>query len=165
MTVKRRFRLSAIVDDQYLEMDVPLVDELLAKLRAGEISGEVVIYPENGDFPRATIDWHPGHGFVLLCFGGETSEGHFLTRGRVTGRPSVEIVLGGQAMEKWPPELFVSRELAADGLRFFLETGQRKPGLGWARVDEFPREVVWEGRAGRSAWEDRRRRDGVGSGT
>lgn len=164
MTVKRRFRLSAIVGNQYPEMDVPPVDELLAKLQAGEMSGEAVIYPESGDFPRATIDWHAGHGFVLLCFDGETSRGYFLTRGRVTSRPSVPIVLGGQAMEKWPPELFVPEELAADGLHFFLETGQRKPGLGWARVDEFPREVVWEGRAERSAWEDRQRRHVNGRG-
>lgn len=64
-------------------------------------------------------------------------------------------------MEKWPPELFVPEELAADGLRFFLDTGQRKPDLGWARIDGFPREVVWEGRAARSAWEERVRRGDV----
>ena len=141
-------------------MEVPPVDELLTKLQAGEISGEAVIYPTIGDFPRAMIDWHPGHGFVLLCFDSDASRGHFLTRGPVTSRPSVSIALGGQAMEKWPPELFVPEELVADGLHFFLDTGQRKPGLGWARVDEFLREVVWEGRAARSAWEERQRRDG-----
>lgn len=160
MTARTGFRLSAVVGDQYSEMEVPPVNELLARLQAGEISGEAVIYPTTGDFPRAMIDWHTGHGFVLLCFDSEASRGHFLTRGSITSRPSVSIVLGGQAMEKWPPELFIPDELAADGLHFFLETGQRKSGLGWARVDEFPREVVWEGRAGRNAWEERQRSDG-----
>ncbi|MDP3767890.1 MAG: hypothetical protein Q8S13_07730, partial [Dehalococcoidia bacterium] len=127
---------------------------------AGEVSGEAVIYPPSADFPRAMIDWHAGQGFVLLCFDSEASHGHFLTRGVVTSPPSVPIVLGGQAMEKWPLELFVPKELAADALRFFVDAGQRKPELEWARIDAFPREVVWEGRAARRAWEKRERRDG-----
>ena len=154
------FRLSAMVGGQYPEMDVPSVDELLAKLQAGEVSGEAVIYPASGECPRATIDWHAGHGFVLFCFDSETSRGHFLTRGEVTSRPSVQVVLGGQAMEKWPPELFVPRDLAAEALDFFLETGQRKPDLRWARADRFPREVVWEGHAARNAREQKQQRDG-----
>ena len=52
---------------------------------------------------------------MLLCFDGETSRGHFLTRGRVTSPPSVQVVLGGQAMEKWPPELFVRGNLLPTG--------------------------------------------------
>ena len=63
---------------------MPPVEELLAKLQAGEVSGEAVIYPPSTDFPRAMIDWHAGHGFVLLCFDSEASRGHFLTRGVVT---------------------------------------------------------------------------------
>jgi len=158
--VTARFQLSAIVGDHYPEMKVPPVDQLLARLQAGEVSGEAVIYPTTGDFPRAMIDWHVGHGFVLLCFDNAASLGYFLTRSPVTSRPSVTIVLGGQAMEKWPPELFVPADLAADGLRFFLDTGQRKPGLSWTRLDQFPREVVWEGYAARRAWEESQRRHG-----
>jgi hypothetical protein len=45
-------------------------------------------------------------------------------------------------MEEWPPELFVPEDLAADGLRFFLDTGQRKPSLSWTRLNQFPRKVV-----------------------
>lgn len=134
---------------------MPPVEELLAKLRAGEVSGEAVIYPVSAEFPRAMIDWHPGHGFVLLCFDSEASRGHFLTRGAVTSGPSIQIVLGGQAMEKWPPELFVPTELAAGALRFFVDTGHRNPDLEWARIDAFPREVIWEGEAARRAWEQR----------
>ena len=139
---------------------MPPVEDLLVRLRAGEVSGEAVIYPSGADFPRAMIDWHPRHGFVLLCFDSDASRGHFLTRSAVTSGPSVPIVLGGQAMEKWPLELFVPTELAADALRFFVDTGCRKPDLPWTRIDAFPREVVWEGREARRAWEERERRGG-----
>ncbi len=141
-------------------MDVPPVDELLSKLRTREVSGEAVIYPASGEFPRATIDWHAEHGFVLFCFDSDTSRGHFLTRGDVMSRPSVAVILGGQAMEKWPAELFVPENLAAEALHFFLETGQRKRDLAWVRADHFPRKVIWEGSAARSAWERERRQDG-----
>ena len=153
VTTKTGFRLSAVVGGQYPEMELPSVAELLTKLQSGEISGEAVIYPISRDFPRAMIDWHTGHGFVLLCFDSDVSRGHFVTRGPVTSRPSVSIVLGGQAMEKWPPELFVPEDLAADGLQFFVDTGRRKPVLEWTRIDRFSREVVWEGSTGRNAWE------------
>jgi len=149
---KTGFRVSAVVGDQYSEMELPSVAELLAQLQSGEISGEAVIYPATGDFPRALIDWHTGHGFVLLCFDSDVSRGHFVTRGPVTSQPSVPIILGGQAMEKWPAELFVPEDLAADGLQFFVDTGRRKPALEWTRIDGFSREVVWEGSTGRSAW-------------
>jgi hypothetical protein len=86
--VKRRLRLSAIVGNHYPEMDVPPVDQLLAKLQAVEMSCEAVIYPESGHFPRATIDWHAGHGFVLLCFDGETSRGHALLDARTRDKSS-----------------------------------------------------------------------------
>jgi hypothetical protein len=153
VTANTGFRISAVVGDQYPEMELPPVAELLMKLQSGGISGEAVIYPMAGDLPRAMIDWHTKHGFVLLCFERDVSRGHFLTRGPVASRPSVSIVLGGQAMEKWPPELFVPEGLAADGLQFFVDTGRRKPGLKWTRIDGFLREVVWEGSIGRNAWE------------
>lgn len=143
--MRTAFKLSAIVGDQYPEMEVPSGAELLAQLRAGEMSGEVVIYPAIGEFPRAIVNWHAEHGFVLFCLDSEMSWGHFLTREEVTSRPSVQVVLGGQAMELWPPELFVPDHLAAEALDFLLETGRRKADLRWVRADEFPREIVWEG--------------------
>ena len=158
--MRTAYRPSAIVGNQYPEMDVPPVAELLAKLQTREMLGEAVIHPASGEFPRATIDWYADHGFVLFRFDSETSRGHFLTRGEVTSRPSVQVILGGQAMEKWPPELFVPDHLAAEALAFFLETGRRKLDLRWARADEFPREIVWEGRTARSAWEQTRHQDG-----
>jgi hypothetical protein len=155
MTSRIDFRLSAIIGDGYPEIEMPPVEDLLSKLRNGEVAGEAVIYPLDADFPRLMIDWHSEQGFVLLCFDGDTSIGDFLIRGPVTSAPSVPIVLGGQALEKWPPELFVPTELAADALGFFIDTGRRKSDLFWARIDAFPREVVWEGRDARRAWEER----------
>ncbi len=147
--------------DSYPEIEMPPVEDLLSKLRTGEVGGEAVIYPLGADFPRVMIDWHSEHGFVLLCFDSDTSTGDFLIRGPVISAPSVPIVLGGQAMEKWPPELFVPTQLVADALHFFVDTGRRKPDLLWARIDAFPREVVWEGRDARRVWEERERHGDV----
>lgn len=45
-------------------------------------------------------------------------------------RPSVPVILGGQATEKWPPELFVPENLAAEALDFFVEgTAEAGPPL------------------------------------
>lgn len=38
--------------------------------------------------------------------------------------PSVEINLGGQALERWPRELFVSEDLATVALEHFLDYGE-----------------------------------------
>ena len=55
--------------------------------------------------------------------------------------------------ERWPRQLFVDPSLGAEALDYFLETGKQKDALHWIRTDAFPRTTVWEGRAGREAWE------------
>jgi hypothetical protein len=67
--------------------------------------------------------------------------------------PSIEVELGGQALERWPHELFASAERAAHALNHFLQSGKQDQTLEWVRIDAFPRETVWEGREGREAWE------------
>jgi len=67
--------------------------------------------------------------------------------------PSVEINLGGQALERWPRELFVSEDLATEALDHFLDHGELKPSLFWISTGQFPREIIWEGREEREAWE------------
>ena len=67
--------------------------------------------------------------------------------------PSVEMELGGQAFERWPRELFVSPERAAQALSHFLDYGTHDPALEWIRIEDFPRETLWEGREQRLAWE------------
>jgi hypothetical protein len=61
--------------------------------------------------------------------------------------------LGGQALELWPCELFVSAEHATHALNHFLEHGKQDPALEWVRIDGFPRETLWEGREQRLGWE------------
>ena len=156
-------RMSAIVGDAYPELDLPPADELVRKLRSGEIRGEVVIYPAGADFPRVIVAWHAGHGFVVSCLDSERSVGHFLAAGPSTSEPAIDVAIGGQAMEKWPRELLVPEPLAAEALAFLAESGGRKPDLSWIAADQFPRETVWEGTRGRLAWEWARRKFDEGS--
>jgi hypothetical protein len=65
----------------------------------------------------------------------------------------VEINLGGQALERWPQELFVPESIARQAVEYFVSAGKQDPVLHWIRIDAFPREIIWEDRAGREAWE------------
>ena len=145
------FRMSAIIGDAYPEIDLPPAGELLRRLRSGEIVGEALIYPAESDFPRTTVAWHPGYGFSVQCLDSDRSVGHFLAACPMPGEPSVEVVLGGQAMERWPRELMVPEALAAEALTFLSESGARKPGLFWIAADQFSRSLFWEGEALRRA--------------
>ena len=51
----------------------------------------------------------------------------------------VDVELGGQALERWPRELFVPPELAVQALNHFLEFSKQVPALLWVRIDGFPR--------------------------
>jgi hypothetical protein len=111
------------------------------------------IAPTDGQFPLLHVDWHVGHGFVIQCYEDERSWSYFLVTSRNFSAPSIEMELGGQALERWPPELFVSVERATQALNHFLNSGEQDPLLEWVRIDGFPRETVWQGREGREAWE------------
>jgi hypothetical protein len=109
-------------------------------------------------FPRAGLSWHEGHGLVLHCF--EDAWGFFLTESGPLTEPEIEIVLGGQVQERWPPQLFVDPSLGAEALDHFVETGKQKETPHWIRTDAFAREAEWKGRAGREAWEKAQERKG-----
>ncbi len=111
------------------------------------------ISPADAEYPRVHVDWHEGHGFVFQCYEQEESWSDFLVTTRDFSAPSVEMELGGQALERWPRELFVSAEHATQALTHFLEHGKQDPALEWVRIDGFPRETLWEGREQRLAWE------------
>jgi hypothetical protein len=145
------FRLSFVSSEAVVP--TPTASEVLARLRSGAPWDEACICPAQGDFPRAHISWHDSEGFNVHCFENEYSLGHFLVNGHDFSPPSVEINLGGQALERWPRELFVSEELAAEALKYFLECAQLKPSLSWTGTGEFPREAIWQGREEREAWE------------
>lgn len=135
---------------------VPAGAELIEIVCRRPAWDEITITREDdAQFPRASLSWHEGHGLVLHCFENELSWGFFLAESDAMSEPEVDIVLGGQAQERWPRELFVESDLGAQALDYFLVTGRQKGTLHWIRTDAFPRKTVWEGRAGREAWEQR----------
>jgi hypothetical protein len=127
--------------------------ELIEIARRLPVWDEITIERQGAQFPRAGLSWHDGHGFVLQCFEDEQSWGFFLAKEATLSQPEVDIVLGGQVQERWPRQLFVARALADEALNHFLKAGTQKETLHWIRTDAFPRKTVWEGRAGREAWE------------
>jgi hypothetical protein len=143
-------------------MPITSVPELLREIQSRPVWDGASIAPADGDYPRVHLDWHEGNGFVFQCYEDAESWSDFLVTSRQFSTPSVEVELGGQALERWPRELFVSAECAAQALDHFLEDGKQDPALEWIRIDGFPRETLWEGRAQREAWErsNPRRADG-----
>lgn len=136
------FRLSYVTSDA--PVPVSAVSEVLARLQSGAVWDVASIAPANKQFPLMHIEWHEDQGFVIQCYEDERAWSDFLLSGSPCGPPSVEINLGGQALERWPAELFVSEELAGQALDVFLKTGKQDPGLNWVRIDSFPRETIWE---------------------
>ena len=153
MRASRRssFQLSFVSGEA--ETPVPTASEVLARMRSIAPWDEASISPEQGDFPRVHISWHDSAGFSVHYFEDEQSLGQFLVSGRDFSRPSVEINLGGQALERWPCELFVPEVLASEALEYFLDRAGPNPSLSWTGTGDFPRETTWEGREERKAWE------------
>jgi len=145
------FRLSFVAGETALS--IPSVSEILARLRSAPAWDGASIAPVDDPFPLLHVEWYQGHGFVVQCYEDEHAWSDFLLTGARCGPPAVEINLGGQALERWPSELFVPEELAHQALGCFLTKGKQDPALHWIRIDAFPRETVWEGREGRVAWE------------
>jgi hypothetical protein len=153
---RQNFRLSFISSSSPLV--VPPTSELLARLRSAAFWDEASIHPADSDFPRVHISWHQAAGFNVHCYENEESFGHFLVTDFEFSPPSIEINLGGQALERWPHQLFVSEDLVTEALGHFLNLGELKPSLSWIRTGQFPRETIWEGREEREAWERTNRR-------
>lgn len=128
-------------------MHIPSVAELLTGVQSRPAWDGASISPADSQFPLVHVDWLEGHGFVLY-YEDEESRSYFLVASRHFSSPSIEMELGGQALQRWPRELFVSVERATQALSHFLEFGTQDPALEWIRIDAFPRETVW-GRSGR----------------
>lgn len=148
------FQLSAVIAGEIVEWEMPPASDILAALQRGDVWGEACLCPNTVDFPRANVSFHQGYGFVMQCYEDEESRSDFLAASDGLSAPAVPIALGGQAVELWPPELFVPESLVKEALEWFLNSGTQKRDLHWIRIDRFPREVVWEGREGREAWEE-----------
>jgi len=130
------------------------VDGVRLEIERGE-AWELTVHPveEFPQCPRMHIDYTRGGGFVVMAFEDERSIGYYAMAGTTCSKPEVPIELGGQALEKWPRELFVQRHIAARALQTFLRTGRQDESFTWVANDAFDREVIWEDLAGRIAWE------------
>lgn len=144
--------LSVHMDGEHIEKRADDAGQVLDALRRADRWHGASIHPHSAQFPRTHVSVHEPHGFVVQCWEDERSWSDFVTSGEPTS-PAIELEHGGQSLERWPRELFVSEDLATEALRHFLGSGQQKIGLNWVRIDRFPREVVWEGRNGRLAFE------------
>ncbi len=153
MSVERRsaFRVSFVTGGP--ELGIAPVSKILARVQSGPVWDVASIAPVDESFPRLHIEWHGGNGFVIQCYEDEYSWSDFLLACPRCGPPAVEINLGGQALERWPQELFVPENLAYRAVEYFLNSGKQDPALHWVRIDAFPRETIWEGCEGREAWE------------
>ncbi|MBI4473598.1 MAG: hypothetical protein HY646_13095 [Acidobacteria bacterium] len=149
------FRVSFVTGEP--ELEIASVSDILARVQSGPVWDVASIAHVDDPFPRLHTEWHADNGFVIQCYEDESSWSDFLLARPGCGRPAVEINLGGQALERWPRELFVPAELAQRAVEYFLNSGKKDPALHWARIDGFPRETIWEGHNGREA---RERRDG-----
>lgn len=101
--------------------------ELIADFRSRPAWDGALIEAEHAQFPRITVDWHDGRGFILHCWEDETSGGDFLVTRREFSTPSVDVELGGQALERWPCELFSSTADAIRAIDYFLMHGAKDP--------------------------------------
>ena len=119
--VRNTFRVSFIMSDA--PMPISSAAELLAVVQSRPVWDGASISPADADYPRAHFDWHEGHGFVFQCYEDGESWSDFLVTSRQFSALSVEVELGGQALERWPPELFVSGDHATQALNYFLERG------------------------------------------
>jgi hypothetical protein len=155
---RRAFRLSFLSRDA--EIVGPTAAEVLAGVREAPAWDGATISPVHGQFPRAHITWHAGAGFNVHCFPAESSLGHFLVRDKHFSPTTVEINLCGQALERWPRELFVPQSLAAEALVYLLEYRELNPSLSWTGTREFPRESIWQGREERETWERKHGQNG-----
>jgi len=132
------------VDGTTLTSPLPSATDLLAMLRARPNWEAMSIEPAHDQFPRAVLTNHPGYGFVVQCYEDAESWSDFLVSSTSFSAPIVDIEMGGQGVERWPPELFAPDSLVAEALDHFLASAKQKPALKWVRIDQFPRITVEE---------------------
>lgn len=157
MTVpESALRASILETSGFVDHEAADAVRLLPRLASGE-AFELTIGPQDEmhQFPRMHVDWQ-SDGYVVMCFEDEQSVGFYPATERHVGPPEVEIELGGQALEKWPRQMFLSLAIAERAVSTFVATGEQDSSLAWVANDAFPRETVWEGRLQRLAWEANR---------
>ena len=63
------------------------------------------------------LDWHAGNGFVIQCYEDEQSLSYFLVTSGKFSAPSIDVELGGLALERWPDGAIVAPRRAAQAAR------------------------------------------------
>jgi hypothetical protein len=150
-TFDQSFRFSRVSSSD--AQSVASASELVAIVKASPAWDEVSVFRGDTQYPCFHLAWQAGRGFILHCFEDAESSGDFVVESSTLTAPEVEVNLGGQALERWPRQLFVSERVARGTVEFFLRTGQRDPSQHWVGTGEFRRETIWEGRDQRLAWE------------
>ena len=120
---------------------------LIAHLRDSRVP-EASIHPTDCEYPFLNIEFHGSAGFSFLCFVNASSVGRLAASASRLSPPSVLVCLGGQVIERWPKELFLTAPLAKRVMTEFLGTGQPSREVRWIRLDRFKRETVHPGGRG-----------------
>jgi hypothetical protein len=94
-----------------------------------------------GQVPRISIEWFPKFGYQVHVIELDIKS-HFVATSDNLSKPEVYVELGGQGQELWPPEMFVSIEIAEQAIHYLLESGKRDPALHWIAIDGFKRVSV-----------------------
>src|SRR5438093_12738750 len=131
--LRNRFRAPFVMSDA--PIPIASAQDLLADVRSRPVWDGASISPADAEYPRVHVDWHEGDGFVFQCYEDEESWSDFLVTSRHFSLPSIEVELGGQALERWPRELFVPTELAAQALNHLFSVCKQDPALDWVRID------------------------------
>lgn len=105
-------------------------------------------HPVLAAYPLMNAEFHGRAGFSLLLFPDERSNGILAATRAELSEPSVYVCLGGQVIEKWPPELFLSRDMARTVIEHFLSAATPDPSCPWIRLERFPRKTVHSGGKG-----------------
>ena len=151
MEYRELFHLSFVSGDGHQVASAP--DLLISEVKSRRYWDTAVIEPSQGNFRASTLSSTRATVLWSSASRDEASWDWFLVSGSTFGPSAVEINLGGQVLERWPDELFVSDALALRAIAHFLESGQQDPRQPWVRIDTFPRTTIWEGRQGRETWE------------
>ena len=105
-------------------------------------------HPVLAAYPLMNVEFHGRAGFSLLLFPDEQSHGILAATRLELSEPSVYVCLGGQVIEKWPPELFLPREMAQTVIAHFLSAAAPEPSCAWIRLERFRRKTVHPGGKG-----------------
>jgi hypothetical protein len=135
--IDQSFRFSCISCSD--AQPVSSVSMLLGRVKENPAWDEASIFREDAGYPFLHLAWQSDRGFIVHCFEDAESAGAFAVESETLTAPEVEINLGGQTLERWPRQLFVSERVARTAVEFFLSTGKSDPSQHWVGTGGFGR--------------------------